>query len=273
MSITDGLFIAGSVLGGAALVLLPLELVWLRRRGRMDRARWRAMAGSASVVVPAIAAGGITLAFFLAVLAGAARLSPWAIPTNPWTAILAVLAVDFAYYWDHRAGHAWWPYWALSHSVHHSGSTYDQSIGLRVSVTDGLFAPFFYAPLALIGFDPLVVLAAFTVVVGYQQWIHTEAVGSLPWLDGWLNTPANHRVHHAVQPRYHDKNFGGIFMLWDRWFGTYARESVPPRYGITHALASDHPWQIHTHEAARWVRTWAGASWVARFRLLFGRPR
>jgi sterol desaturase/sphingolipid hydroxylase (fatty acid hydroxylase superfamily) len=265
----------GLVLAALVVVLLPLELVRLRRRGALDRARVREVLASASPLVPTLLTDGLALAATAAVYGAAARASPWEIPVAWWSVSIAIVAADFLYYWDHRLGHANRLYWAVSHSVHHSSPVYDQSTGLRVSFVDGFIAPWFYLPLVLVGFDPGLVLASLLVVAGYQQWLHTEAVGRLPWLDGWLNTPSNHRVHHGAQPAYLDRNFGGIFVVWDRLFGTYAREEEAPRYGLTRPLGSTHPWRVHTAELTRlgrdllrtrrWrdrlARLWRGPAW------------
>jgi sterol desaturase/sphingolipid hydroxylase (fatty acid hydroxylase superfamily) len=246
--------VAATVLAAALLVLLPLE-VWRRwRTGRLTRAAVLEMLASASPVIPTILLNGVVLAFITALFAEAAALSPWRMPVNGWTTLAAVLLVDFLYYWDHRCAHRFRPYWAISHSVHHSSRQYDQTVGLRISFIDGFLSPWFYLPAVLVGFDPLLVLAAFGFILGYQQWIHTETIGALPGFDGWLNTPANHRVHHGVQAQYLDKNYGAVLMVWDRLFGTYQPEGEPVRYGITVPIGSSNPWQVHTIELTRMFR-------------------
>lgn len=271
----ERLELAGTAMGAALAVLLPVEL-WRRwRAGRLDRAAVLEMLACASPLLPTLLATGAVIAWVTAVYAAAASIAPWRIPTNGATALLALLVVDFLYYWDHRCAHRVRPYWAFCHSVHHSSPQYDQTVGLRISFLDGFVSPWFYVPAVLIGFDPLLVLGAFVVILGYQQWIHTEAIGSLPWLDGWLNTPANHRVHHGTQPQYLDRNYGAVLMVWDRLFGTYAREEEAPRYGLTKPLGSTHPWRVHTAELTRlgrdllrtrrWrdrlARLWRGPAW------------
>jgi sterol desaturase/sphingolipid hydroxylase (fatty acid hydroxylase superfamily) len=250
----------GTVLSAALAVLLPAEL-WRRwRAGRLDRAAVLEMLACASPLLPTLIVTGAVLAWVTAVYAAAASIAPWRIPTNAGTALLALLVVDFLYYWDHRCAHRVRPYWAFCHSVHHSSRQYDQTVGLRVSFLDGFVSPWFYVPAVLIGFEPLLVLGAFVVILGYQQWIHTEAIGSLPWLDGWLNTPANHRVHHGTQPQYLDRNYGAVLMVWDRLFGTYAPEGEPVRYGLTQPLRTSNPWHVHTIEAARLLADLRGAT-------------
>jgi sterol desaturase/sphingolipid hydroxylase (fatty acid hydroxylase superfamily) len=179
------------------------------------------------------------------------------------------------YYWDHRAAHRNRAYWALAHSVHHSSPQFDQTTGLRVSFVDGFVSPWFYVPVVLAGFDPLLVGGCLAVIIGWQQWLHTEAIDRLPWLDPWLNTPSNHRVHHGVQARYQDVNYGAILMLWDRAFGTYVAESPrePRRYGITHPIASTHPLEVHLAEARRlWRDLAATPDWRTRLARLWHAP-
>jgi sterol desaturase/sphingolipid hydroxylase (fatty acid hydroxylase superfamily) len=228
---------------------------------------------SASIALPPLLLSGIVLAFVTALWGGAATLSPFAIPTTLGSALLCLLLIDFLYYWDHRMAHTLRPYWALAHSVHHSSPQYDQTTALRVSFTDGFFSPWFYLPALLVGFDLLLVVACFGVMLSYQQWLHTESIGRLRFFDGWLNTPANHRVHHGVQDEYLDKNYGAILMVWDRLFGTYAAEVAPVRYGLTQPIHSSNPWVIHTIEAKRWWQDLRAAkSWSSGWRTFLWMP-
>lgn len=266
---------AALVFGAAIVLFLPWELWRLRRAGRLDRARVREMLASASPLVPTILVGGLVTAFVLGLYGAVAALVPWSIPTNGLTALLALLAVDFMYYWDHRMAHRNRAYWAVSHSVHHSSPAYDQTTGLRVSFIDGFISPWFYVPVVAVGFDPLLVAACLALIIGWQQWLHTEAIGRLPWLDGWLNTPSNHRAHHGVQARYQDKNYGAILIVWDRLLGTWAPESEeePVRYGITHPIDSTNPVDVHLCEAKRlWRDLAATPRWRDRLRRLLHAP-
>ncbi|MGQ0801588.1 MAG: sterol desaturase family protein, partial [Pseudomarimonas sp.] len=216
---------------------------------------------------------GVVLAYITALWGGAASMTPLHIPTTGISALGCLLLVDFLYYWDHRCAHVFRPYWALSHSVHHSSNQFDQTTALRVSFTDGFLSPWFYLPAMLVGFDPVLVVACFGFILAWQQWLHTETVSALPALDGWLNTPANHRVHHGTQPQYLDRNFGAVLMLWDRLFGTYQRETEPVKFGLTEPINSSHPWRIHTLEIARWWQQLAAAgSWADRWDALIRLP-
>jgi sterol desaturase/sphingolipid hydroxylase (fatty acid hydroxylase superfamily) len=145
--------------------------------------------------------------------------------------------------------------WAWYHSVHHSAEHYDQTVGARITFLEHLInlpTLLFASIQVLVGLHPAVVLLATGLVVSYQQWIHTETIGRLPWLDGWLNTPSNHRVHHGSNAAYLDANYGGILMVWDRLFGTYVPEGEPVRYGLVHPIASDHPLEVHFGLIPRW---------------------
>lgn len=257
------------------VMMLPWELWRLRRAGSLDSGRFREMLASASPLLPTVLTSGIVTACFVALYGAVAAWVPWEIPTNAATAALALLAVDFNYYWDHRLAHRNRTYWALAHSVHHSSPHFDQTTALRVSFIDGFIAPWLYLPVVAVGFDPLLVVACLALVVGWQQWLHTEAIGRLPALDPWLNTPSNHRAHHAAQARYQDRNYGAILIVWDRLFGTYAAEAdaEPVRYGITHPIESTNPVDVHLCEARRlWRDVVATPRWRDRLRRLLRAP-
>jgi sterol desaturase/sphingolipid hydroxylase (fatty acid hydroxylase superfamily) len=169
------------------------------------------------------------------------------IPVTWWSWLLAIIAVDFTYYWMHRIEHERRILWAV-HSVHHSSQEYNLTTALRLSWLESLYEWIFFVPLLFIGFDAIQVLASLFAVVLYQTWIHTEKVDKLGWLDGVLNTPSVHRVHHATNAPYIDKNYGGILILWDRLFGTYQVENEKPVYGLTTQLKSSNPFTINFRE-------------------------
>jgi sterol desaturase/sphingolipid hydroxylase (fatty acid hydroxylase superfamily) len=164
----------GSVLAGVAFfAFLPLELWQRHRRGQLTKDALKEMAASCSPFLPTLLTSGLLVAYFALLFGAASRLAPWHIPTTPWTIAAALLAVDFVYYWDHRASHRVRLLWATAHSVHHSSPLYDQTVGLRITFLDGYLSLWFYVPLALLGFEPLLIAAAFGVILGYQQWLHT----------------------------------------------------------------------------------------------------
>lgn len=188
-----------------------------------------------------------------------------------WSA--AFVAVDFAYYWFHRVSHEVNLFWA-GHVVHHSSEEYNLAVALRQSAVGGLLSWIFYAPLALLGMPWEQFAVCYALNLIYQFWIHTRAIHRLPrWGEAILNTPSHHRVHHGVNPEYQDRNYAGVFIVWDRWFGTFTIEHQEPVYGLTTPLRSWNPlWaQIHQYVAiARNV--WHADSWSDRWHHVFGSP-
>ncbi len=173
------------------------------------------------------------------------------IPFTWWSFAIAFVLEDCRYYWFHRISHRSRWFWA-SHVVHHSSQHYNLSTNLRQSWTSEFSGlTLLGIPLAFIGFNPALVALAFTVNLIYQFWIHTECVDKMPgWFEWLLNTPSHHRVHHASNPRYLDANYTGVFMIWDRLFGSFVAERAdePPRYGIVKNLGTFNPVRIALHE-------------------------
>jgi sterol desaturase/sphingolipid hydroxylase (fatty acid hydroxylase superfamily) len=155
---------------------------------------------------------------------------------------MALLGFDFCYYWAHRMGHEISVLWA-AHAVHHQSEDYNLSTALRQSSTGFIFGWIFYLPLFLLGmpFEVFVTVNALDLI--YQFWVHTQLVDRLGWMDRVFVTPSNHRVHHAQNPVYIDKNYGGILILWDRIFGTYQEElhEEPVVFGVRKPLANWNP--------------------------------
>jgi sterol desaturase/sphingolipid hydroxylase (fatty acid hydroxylase superfamily) len=197
--------------------------------------------------------------------------------TIDWTAVVgwagAFVIIDLAYYWFHRVSHEVNLFWA-GHVVHHSSEEYNLAVALRQSAIGGLFAWIFYAPLALLGISGEQFAVCYAINLIYQFWIHTRAISRLPvWAEAVLNTPSHHRVHHGVNPEYQDRNYAGVFIVWDRWFGTFIEEQSEPVYGLTTPLRSWNPlWaQLHQYvEIARNVHR--ASSWQDRWRCVFGAP-
>ncbi len=269
------------ILGGLAGVLLligapilMLEVWRLHRAGGLTRARIAGMVTSTFCLAPAalieIALGAVLAALFFA----AAAFAPLPIATTWTTALLCFVLVDFLYYWEHRLAHEVNALWSLYHSVHHSADHYDQTIAFRISFVDFFFAPLVYLPLVLAGFHPVLVFVCLGLVLAWQQWIHTELVGKLPLLDPWLNTPSNHRVHHGRNPIYIDKNYGGVLMVWDRMFGTYAAETEKVEYGLVEPLKSRNPAAVHFSSLGKMlVALWQAKSLRQGMSIVFGKPR
>jgi sterol desaturase/sphingolipid hydroxylase (fatty acid hydroxylase superfamily) len=158
--------------------------------------------------------------------------------------VAAVVLFDFCDYWLHRYGHENALMWA-AHQVHHQSQDFNFSTALRQESTVVLIGWIFYLPMAVLGVSPDQFAIAGLVVLIYQFWIHTEHVGKLGWFDRVFSSPSNHRVHHAVNDPYIDKNYGGMLVIWDRMFGTFAEEKEPAVYGTRSQLKSWDPvWAI-----------------------------
>jgi sterol desaturase/sphingolipid hydroxylase (fatty acid hydroxylase superfamily) len=140
-----------------------------------------------------------------------------------WVWVFALVFYDFCYYWFHRASHRVAVLWA-AHVVHHQSEDYNLSTALRQPSTSFLLGWIFYLPMALAGVPPLVFAGVALIDLLYQYWVHTQQIGKLGWFDRWFCSPSNHRVHHAVNDRYLDRNYGGILIVWDRLFGTFEEE-------------------------------------------------
>jgi sterol desaturase/sphingolipid hydroxylase (fatty acid hydroxylase superfamily) len=161
-----------------------------------------------------------------------------------WT--VAFLGVDLVYYWWHRASHRVNALWA-AHIVHHQSEDYNLAVALRQAALTPLTHMPFSLPLALLGVPPLIAGTCGAISTLYQFWIHTETVGRLGPLEAVLNTPSHHRVHHARNPGYLDRNYGAILIVWDRVFGTFVAETERPHYGITTPLRSFNPLWAQLH--------------------------
>ena len=167
-----------------------------------------------------------------------------ALPINGWMIGLCVVLADIAYYWEHRFVHRVAVGWA-THAVHHSSPYFNISVAYRFGPLDSVFPIFFYLPLVMMGFHPFVVFFAEIVVQLYQTALHTETIGKLPRpIEAVMNTPSHHRVHHGSNQRYLDKNYGGIFIIWDRMFGTFTKEEEKVIYGLTEPIGSVNPIKV-----------------------------
>jgi alkylglycerol monooxygenase len=182
-------------------------------------------------------------------------------------AIVLFLGVDCAYYWFHRIAHQYNAPWA-GHVVHHSSEDYNLAVALRQGTFQGVFSWVFYLPLAFVGFPPAWFAAMASFDTLYQFWIHTRAIGKLGPLEWVLNTPSHHRVHHARNPKYLDKNYAGTLIIWDRMFGTFAPEEEEPVYGLTKPLNSWNPLWANLHVWRDLFRdAWLAPRWRDKLRI------
>ena len=183
--------------------------------------------------------------------------------------------VDLCYYWSHRMSHEVNLLWA-GHVVHHQSEEYNLSVALRQATIGKLFTWIFYVPLALIGVPWRLFVACYGINLIYQFILHTRAVGKLGApIEGVMNTPSHHRVHHGVNPKYQDRNYAGVFIVFDRWFGTFEVEddAEPVVYGTTKPLESWNPVAANLQVFRYlWQDLKQVSRWSDRVRLVFGRP-
>lgn len=257
---------------GLAFVVLALgEIVWDRLTG----ARPKLAETGANVVIAAIGEALNRTAYGLIFVIALFLAEPFAlfdIPMTWWSWVLAILVADVSYYWMHRWEHEVRVLWSY-HVVHHSSPEFNLSTAYRLAWTEGLVEWLFFVPMILVGFDPVQTLVAILVGLTYQTWIHTTKIGRLGPLEGILNTPAAHRVHHGSNDRYLDRNYGGILMIWDRMFGTYQAEEEAVNFGITRPLNSANPLVINFHEMVAIARDCLRARRLSDLAgYVFGRP-
>ncbi len=230
------LFIAAAI--PVFFALIGIELFVAHRRGQKvyrfedtvtDLACGVSSQISAVLFKPLLAAG------FSSVFASYA---PWQLsPSSAWTWAIAFLGVDFCYYWWHRLSHEVNFLWA-AHVVHHQSEDYNLSVALRQAFFTQFTSFPFYLPLVFLGIPPTVLGITIALSTLYQFWIHTELVDRLPRFEKLFNAPMHHRVHHAINPKYLDKNYAATLILWDKLFGTYIEETEPCVYGTVKPLRS-----------------------------------
>ncbi len=188
------------------------------------------------------------------------------VPAAWWAFPLLIVCEDFCYYWNHRAHHEVRFLWA-AHVNHHSSTYYNLSTALRQSWATPFTGPVFWMPLPLLGFHPAWIVTAQSISLLYQYWIHTELIGRLGWFEKIFNTPSHHRVHHAKNGRYLDRNHGGILIIWDKLFGTFEPEREKVVYGLTTDIDTFDPIQAFLHE---WVAMFRDASRARSLRGVIG---
>ncbi|SLN22041.1 Fatty acid hydroxylase superfamily protein [Roseivivax jejudonensis] len=254
------------------IALILIELVWIvtqRRGGRYEtRDALTSLVMGAGNVASGIVLGFVAYGFFMALWA----ITPLDLGTSVWVVALCFVLDDLRYYWVHRFGHRIRWVWA-SHVNHHSSQHYNLTTALRQTWTGTFtFMMVVRAPLILLGFHPAMVLFCGGLNLIYQFWIHTEAIGRLPrWFEAVMNTPSHHRVHHGRNPRYLDANYAGVFIVWDRLFGTFVPECDDERvdYGLVRNLGTFNPIRVAFHEWVAIFRDVTQPGLTARQRLMY----
>jgi sterol desaturase/sphingolipid hydroxylase (fatty acid hydroxylase superfamily) len=213
---------------------------------------------------------------FLALLGYAAiyaYLAPWQLSSSAWyTWGIALVGVDLLFYTYHRIAHRVRLIWA-THQAHHSSQYFNFATALRQKWNNS-GEILLWIPLPLLGVPPWMVFASFSINLIYQFWVHTERIGRL-WrpIEFIFNTPSHHRVHHGMDAEYLDRNYGGILIVWDRMFGTYADELFRPHYGLTKQVDTYNIWKLQTHEYVAIAHDVRHATrWRDRFGYVLGPP-
>ena len=194
------------------------------------------------------------------------------VPDGPLTYIIAFLALDFAGYWIHRIAHEYNVFWN-NHIVHHSSEEYNLACALRQSISSivKIFV-IFLLPAALLGVSSKVIAIVAPLHLFAQFWYHTRHIGRMGFLEKIIVTPSHHRVHHAINPEYLDKNYGQIFIFWDRWFGTYQEEKdeIPAVYGVTRPVQTWNPIKINFMHLWLLIKdAWRAKNWMDKLKIWF----
>jgi len=190
---------------------------------------------------------------------------------DPWVWVFGIVAVDLLYYVYHRFSHRVNIGW-MSHVVHHQSEEYNLAVALRQAWFAQFISWIFYLPLAVLGVPVEVWMLSYAANLLYQFWIHTRLIGTLGPMEWVMNTPSHHRVHHGTNPEYIDKNYAGIFIVWDRLFGTFAPEIDPPVYGVMKPLRSWNPVTANVGPVLSLIRQSVGLSGFDRFRVWWAEP-
>lgn len=190
-----------------------------------------------------------------------------------WSWVLILFADDFTFYWHHRLSHEIRILWA-AHIQHHSSQSLNFATALRQSWTELIYKYVWWFWLPLLGFDPLMILMMMSVSLIYQFWPHTELIKTFPrWVEYIFNTPSHHRVHHASNINYLDKNYAGILIIWDRMFSSFRKEKEKPIYGITTNINSVNPLVIVSHEYKNiWNDMQHATKWSDKIKYLIMSP-
>ncbi len=237
-------------------ILIGIELVAARALERRVYSFADSFADLGCGVIEQLLSALVKTSLFAAYLTLYSQARLFDLPENSWVVfVICFLAVDFLYYWFHRMSHEIGAFWA-AHSVHHQSEEYNLSVALRQGAFQGFFSWVFYLPLAVLGFAPVTFITCSALNTLYQFWIHTRLIDKLGPIEWVFNTPSHHRVHHGRNPRYIDRNHAGVFIIWDRMFGTFVPETDEPVYGVVKPLSSTNPvWA----NVAGWADLWSVA--------------
>lgn len=238
---------------GITALFVVAEMLWSRRTGRGVYNTRETLANTA-IFVGGQLVGPASIAWKTLVLGAIGGLAPFHWERGPALFIVTFLATDLVYYASHRLQHEVKALWPL-HVVHHSSPWMNLTTSFRISWVLPFVGFIVYAPLVLLGLPNELIGISLALNLTFQFFLHTEAVRTLGPLEGILNTPSAHRVHHGSNPLYLDKNYGGVLMIWDRLFGTWQPETEPVRYGITTGFKGHNPLYLMFHGFIDYARS------------------
>ena len=233
-------------------IALIIVEVFINAKKNLDLYRFNDSAANITMGLGSVVIGLLTKTFAFFVFLWIYQFRLFEIPNTWWMWGLLLLADDVTFYWYHRSAHEIRFFWA-AHVQHHSSEHMNFSVALRQSWGEPFIKFLFYIWLPFIGFNPVYILIMQSISLVYQFFPHTKLVGKLGPIEWIFNSPSHHRVHHATQVQYLDKNHAGILIIWDRMFGTFQKEIEVPIYGITENINTFSPLKIASHE---YVNLW-----------------
>ncbi len=253
------------------VAFIVIEVLVATRTGRDVYERRDAVSSISIGIISLLFSAGAHL-ILGALLVGLYNFRLWTLPDNLWTLAAGFIVVDFLFYWGHRAHHEVRMGWA-AHVVHHSSERYNFSTALRQSWSEPFTLIPFFLPLSLLGFPPGTWFICFALNLVYQFFTHTELVGRLGPLEWVFNTPSHHRVHHGSNLNYLDKNYAGVFIIWDRIFGTFEPEKEAVEYGLVSNINTFNVFTANVHEWRDMVRDgWRSGSPMTALAYAFKPP-
>ena len=233
------------------LVAIAGEVIWSRRTGVSLYSRNETLS-SLGVGILNRVGGLVSLGVKYAAIAFVARFVPWELPDTVLTFLVGFLVVEVFYYWYHRTSHEVPFLWALHH-VHHSSPEYNMTTSIRLNFLSNFVGAVWFAPMALFGFSDTVILSTLSAALFYQFFLHTQAIPPLGRIEGWINTPSAHRVHHGSNDWCIDRNYAGSLAVLDRVFGTYQAEIGPVTFGVTTGHYGYNPIKLVFQPITNWA--------------------
>jgi len=257
----------------AFFLFLGLEYLAARRKNRHDLFKFESSIANISIgIAERLLNLFLTASFYNIFFYIYQNFAIWSIPNHWLVWMVLLLVTDLIWYWYHRFGHEINLFWA-AHIVHHHSEEFNYSVSARITIIQALIRNIFWAVLPLAGFHPSMVMSILIVHGTYSFFTHTQIIGKLGWLENILITPSLHGVHHSSNEKYLNKNYGDLFVFWDKLFGTFQPEDEKPIYGLTHPLKShSFLWQHFHYFMEIYYASSRVEGFYNKLRIIFGRP-